>query len=464
MKHLLLSLLCFLTFTGYSQTLAEGQKYFNNQQYEEAQKVYAALLKRTPRNEHYNYLYARTCYELKQNEDAVKHFNLSVKSFPTSYFYIGNIYFDDYLFNEATLAYQNYINSQKNPNDATESVKKKIKQAKTAAELLSRVEDIAIIDSITVNKTDFLSYYKFTSEQGTIKQESLYSDSIYIADKITYTTQRANLQYFSDNINGQMDIYTRYKLLDTWSAPSLLPSAINTSSNENYPFLMLDGVTIYFASDNENSIGGYDIFVSRFNPAGNSYFTPENVGMPFNSPYNDYMMVIDEINKTGWFATDRYQPEDKVTIYTFAPNESKKIIQSEDEFYIRQRAQLAVFPKAEANKKPIQSIKNRRNNTEQENAFSFIINDTTVYTSPSDFKSELSLELLEEYLSLQEKLKGTEQVLSDLRTQYGNADDSQKQTLAPKIIENEKNISNLNKSVNQLKLAIIKEETNYQQQ
>ena len=34
--------------------------------------------------------------------------------------------------------------------------------------------------------------------------------------------------------------------------------------------------------------------------------------MPFNSPYNDYMYVIDEYNNLGWFASDRFQPEGKV--------------------------------------------------------------------------------------------------------------------------------------------------------
>ena len=52
---------------------------------------------------------------------------------------------------------------------------------------------------------------------------------------------------------------------------------------------------------------------------------PENVGMPFNSPYNDYMYVIDEFNDLGWFASDRYQPEDKVCVYVFVPNESKQV-------------------------------------------------------------------------------------------------------------------------------------------
>ena len=51
---------------------------------------------------------------------------------------------------------------------------------------------------------------------------------------------------------------------------------------------------------------------------------PENVGMPFNSPYNDYMYVIDEFNDLGWFASDRYQPEGKcASMYSFPTHPSK---------------------------------------------------------------------------------------------------------------------------------------------
>ena len=71
-------------------------------------------------------------------------------------------------------------------------------------------------------------------------------------------------------------------------------------------------------------LGGYDIFVTRYNTNTDTYLVPENVGMPFNSPYNDYMYVIDEYNNLGWFASDRFQPEGKVCIYVFIPNNSKQ--------------------------------------------------------------------------------------------------------------------------------------------
>lgn len=71
-------------------------------------------------------------------------------------------------------------------------------------------------------------------------------------------------------------------------------------------------------------MSGYDIFVTRYNTNTDTYLVPENVGMPFNSPYNDYMYVIDEYNNLGWFASDRFQPEGKICIYVFIPNTSKQ--------------------------------------------------------------------------------------------------------------------------------------------
>lgn len=126
-----------------------------------------------------------------------------------------------------------------------------------------------------------------------------------------------------------MQLYSRIKLINNWSDPEPL-NTLNEQGNVNYPYLMADGVTLYYASDGEGSLGGYDIFVTRYDSESSSYLRPDNIGMPFNSPANDYMYVIDELNNLGWFASDRYQPEDKVCIYVFVPNETKVVYDYEN--------------------------------------------------------------------------------------------------------------------------------------
>ncbi len=106
--------------------------------------------------------------------------------------------------------------------------------------------------------------------------------------------------YGNQSTDGKMQLYSRIRLLDGWSEPEPLTS-LNEQGNVNYPFLMSDGITLYYASDGEGSLGGYDIFVTRYDSENSNYLRPDNIGMPFNSPANDYMYAIDESNNIGWF-------------------------------------------------------------------------------------------------------------------------------------------------------------------
>ena len=82
--------------------------------------------------------------------------------------------------------------------------------------------------------------------------------------------------------------------------------------------MLSDGSTLYFAAegDIENALGGLDIYMTRRDETG-AFFSPTNVGMPYNSPYNDYMMAIDDAAGLGWWATDRNAPDGMVTVYIF---------------------------------------------------------------------------------------------------------------------------------------------------
>ena len=97
----------------------------------------------------------------------------------------------------------------------------------------------------------------------------------------------------------------------------------------NYPFLMPDGQTFYFSARTDDGYGNYDLYATRYDSDSKRFYQAENMGFPYNSYANDYMLVIDESAHLGWFASDRYQPDGKVCIYTFIPNESRQTIDYE---------------------------------------------------------------------------------------------------------------------------------------
>lgn len=431
-----------------AQSASEAESLFNSKQYAKAKTMYEALLKKKPNDALNNYRLARCCYELNQYEDAVKYFERSGNRYTLKDLYLGEAYFHTYRFDLSVTAYQTFIATLPPADERLEELNLRLKKSELAARLLNRVEDIAIVDSQVVNKTDFLRYYKFSKELGTLTQQRLLLRKNQAQDKVTYTTQRGDRLCYSDSTRGNMDIYSSFKLLDGWSAPTSISKNINTAANENYPFLMPDGITMYFASDGENSIGGYDLFITRYAPGTQSFLVPENIGMPFNSPANDYMMVMDELQKTGWFATDRNRPADKVMIYKFVPNDVKILFRSENTDSVRMKAQLKLIRKAKKTVKTEQ--KPILQQVEEQSGFSVVINDSTIYTKPEQFIHLQARAKINEWIKLNMTIEKVKNDLSTWRESYELEETEEaKNKLSDRILTSEALLIDLKKQANE---------------
>lgn len=91
---------------------------------------------------------------------------------------------------------------------------------------------------------------------------------------------------------GGMDLYRVIVFGNgDMSEPQNLGPAINTPFNETSPFLLPDDRTLFFSSDNEHSMGGYDIFKSTL--LGDTTWTePQNPGYPLNSTRDDLHLSV----------------------------------------------------------------------------------------------------------------------------------------------------------------------------
>ncbi|HXB11513.1 MAG TPA: OmpA family protein [Bacteroidia bacterium] len=104
---------------------------------------------------------------------------------------------------------------------------------------------------------------------------------------------------------GKYDIYKTIKDPQSgeWSPPINLGAPINTPGNDKSPFIHSDSHTLYFSSDGHLGIGGYDIFYSRADSAGN-WKEPVNIGYPINSPGDDLGFFVSTDGKTGYFCSN----------------------------------------------------------------------------------------------------------------------------------------------------------------
>ena len=185
-------------------------------------------------------------------------------------------------------------------------------------EMLDNTQQIIFIDSIVVKKQDFLQYYRLTAEAGTIIGYNQFFKSEEHPYSTVYVNQLGNKCWYANN--GKL--YASDLLNRQWSQPTEL-EGLGTFQQANYPYMLSDGTTFFFAAISDEGLGGLDIYVSRYDTETDRFLQAENLGLPFNSEANDYMYVIDELNDIGYFATDRRQPDGMVCIYTFIPNQRR---------------------------------------------------------------------------------------------------------------------------------------------
>ena len=97
-----------------------------------------------------------------------------------------------------------------------------------------------------------------------------------------------------------MDIYKSERTTgDDWGPPVNLGPVINSSYNEDAPYLTADGKRLYFCSYGHESMGGYDIFYSEKNAAG-QWQKPVNIGYPVNSTDDDMFFCPVRNGRAGY--------------------------------------------------------------------------------------------------------------------------------------------------------------------
>jgi len=132
---------------------------------------------------------------------------------------------------------------------------------------------------------------------------------------------------------GDRDIYISYKdEKGRWGKAVNLGPTINTQYGEEGVFIHPDGKTMYFSSQGHKSMGGYDIFKSRYDDVTKKWSEPENLGYPVNTPDDDVFFVTSASGKHGYYASFNGNGYGEKDIYmaTFLGIEKPMVLNNED--------------------------------------------------------------------------------------------------------------------------------------
>ena len=347
----------------------------------------------------------------------------------------------------------------------TMSAQKKKKRAKKKAVVEQPQEDpritsmremtqqIMIIDSIVTDKEQILAHLRISSEAG-----ALMTTSDFLGKQSSgsaFVNEMGNKAYFSmpdDSLRQQL--FTSDLLGGEWSSPQRLQGLGEGMTEASYPFMLTDGITFYFAAKGEESIGGYDIFFTRYDSRNSCFFKAENIGMPFNSEANDYLYAIDEYNKIGYFVSDRRQPEGKVCIYVFIPAESRQTydVSAYTEQQLRALSTISRIADTWNNEKERKAALARWkqigkqqtvNANPKDPATLLVINDALTYSSAKEFRSREAAVLYKQLIEARQQLCLLNEQLEKSRSFYPQAAGAEKKTLQREMLQAEAEVTKL---------------------
>lgn len=323
------TLFSFCNVFAFSQTESEmrvdADKYFTDGKYLEATSLYMRLLSLKPDDYNLNYRYgACLLFNSNKKQDAAKYLSYSIKNpnaTPENHYYLGKALQYNYRFGEAVKEFNIYLQNRTKP-DVAFPVERDIEMCQNGKRLLTSVTDLIVLDKKEITTDKFFRIYDLKDIGGSLIvttdfQTKLDKKNNHIP--LIHFPQNPSIVFYSsygENGDQGKDIYFRKKLVDgTWSEATLVLGKVNTQYDEDFPYSNPSGEYLYFSSKGHNSMGGYDVFRSKFDATTGTFGTPENLDFAISSPDDDVLFIVDSLEQNAYFASARQSELGKLHVY-----------------------------------------------------------------------------------------------------------------------------------------------------
>jgi len=354
-----------LSVTLFAQELSDGEQevrkkadeYFMNEQYNDALPLYSQLLSLYPKEAVYNYRYAACLVEVNKDLDKAISFleySLTKVEDPKVYYFLGKAYHHTYVFDYAINFYKFFIKYGKKHDVELLDINRQISMCTNGQDLVRYINDLIVLDNKKIKNENIYYSYELDDFGGRIivKPDEYKSgiDKKEEKNSLMFISTELDIGCYSSCINKKngRDIFMVRKMPDgTWGKPEDLGIVINTTYDEDYPYLHPGGKTLYFCSKGHNSMGGYDVFRSEYDSVKLAWSPPVNLDFPTNSPYDDILFISDANEDFAYFASNRETGAERISVYKIQieKNPVERVFESIEQ--IKERSKLEVTPESE---------------------------------------------------------------------------------------------------------------------
>lgn len=331
----------------------ESKSFFRNRNDVEAEKKIQAAIKEDPNFVEAYSAYADFLVMKKKPSLAIENYKKAIQIMPKfmtdNNFYLGKAYQSNSQFDDAKLAYQNYLKFERINPTMKEEAEKQIKNCEFAGTLVKNPKNVKPVNVgagiNTINDEYFPAItgdgkqFMYTRALPRIELPGAFNEDFFISTKIKDVWQvgiplsainslgnegaptlsaDGNIMLFAscaDDFgdygsadrkgNGSCDIFYSQKINGKWSKPQNAGSYINTANWETQPSFSSDGKTLYFIRGIKGRGASKNIDIYTSTIADNGKFgSPIKLNANVNSDGNEESVFIHPDNMTLYFASD----------------------------------------------------------------------------------------------------------------------------------------------------------------
>ena len=323
-----------------------------------------------------------------------------------------------YRFSDAHTLLEKYVTALgRRKQSIPDSVRLLQARVQRAERMYQRAEDLTFESRFRVAKKEWLQKInelrnRLIPEEGVLKGDSLMGQTSY-RDKLGRNWIRpssSSLEWLS--MVGK-----------NWEVQPIEMKALNSGAELIYPYLLEDGMTLLFGRMSDDGLGGYDLYMSRLTGQGDSFYEPTLLGMPYNSPYNDYLLTYDEEKDAGWYYAKGRPP--------FLSGKSRDEVDSLSAEQASLRASLRDLPSRDTD------VAVATPEDEKSGDFYFLLQGNRVYRYWSDFSSKEAVEAFRKAEEQRLALEKKQESLAHLRLQWQQSTEERRKDLRETILMTE---------------------------
>ena len=211
-----------------------------------------------------------------------------------------------YRFEESLASYNSALEkAMADSLDSVALIEENIRYAENGRNMMAFTDTPVVEAKHKFSIEDFFLYYPLPDKSWRQTPNQLDTLGGQLAKALYFPESEDKICYSVTDSSSIRSVYFTEVMDSLWTVPILLDGVLYSSSDEIYPMFSADGKQMYFSSNGLYGVGGYDIYVSKWNETTSSWGAPMNMGFPYSSPADDFLFATSEDGAHNVFASNR---------------------------------------------------------------------------------------------------------------------------------------------------------------